>query len=97
MRSAFLLKAGLSKESFIATGIVIACVVDITRLSIYFTQLSTINISENLVLLITAVLAAFAGAFAGSKLLKKVTLNFIQWTVTIMIMLIAVGLGLGLL
>jgi hypothetical protein len=35
LRSLFLLKAGLSPEGYIATGVVIACLVDVTRLSVY--------------------------------------------------------------
>ncbi len=35
MRSAFLIRAGLSKEAFIATGVVIACLIDVSRLSVY--------------------------------------------------------------
>jgi uncharacterized protein len=48
-------------------------------------------------ILFIAALSAFAGAYLGSKLLKKVTLKFIQYTVGIMILVLAVGLGLGLL
>ncbi|WP_236937460.1 sulfite exporter TauE/SafE family protein [Flavobacterium columnare] len=33
LRSAFLIRAGLTKESFIATGVVIACLIDISRIS----------------------------------------------------------------
>jgi uncharacterized protein len=35
LRSVFLLKCGLTKEAFIATGVVIACLVDMTRLAVY--------------------------------------------------------------
>ncbi|HWR33576.1 MAG TPA: sulfite exporter TauE/SafE family protein, partial [Chitinophagaceae bacterium] len=35
LRSAFLLRLQLSKEQFIATGIAIACMIDISRLSVY--------------------------------------------------------------
>lgn len=97
LRSMFLMRCGLSKESFIATGILIACMVDITRLSVYFSRLSSINIQSNLTLLISAILSAFAGAYLGSKLLKKVTFSFVQYTVTIMIIILAIGLGCGLL
>ncbi|MGJ8664467.1 MAG: TSUP family transporter, partial [Marinicella sp.] len=34
-RSLFLLKAGLTKEQFIATGVMVAVMVDITRLTVY--------------------------------------------------------------
>lgn len=97
LRSMFLLRCGLSKEGFIATGIIIACAVDITRLSVYFTRISGINISENIPVLLIAIGAAFAGAFLGSKLLKKITLDVVQSVVTVMIILLALALGAGLL
>jgi len=97
LRSMFLLRCGLTKLSFIATGVLIACVVDITRLSVYFSRLSNISIEENKNVLIIAILSAFAGAFIGSKLLKKVTLAFVQKTVTVMIIILSIGLGTGLL
>lgn len=97
LRSAFLIRFGLTKEAFIATGILIACFIDVTRLSMYFSRLSSINVEENLVMLISAVLSAFLGAYLGSKLLKKVTLAFVQWVVSIMIFTLALCLGLGIL
>jgi uncharacterized membrane protein YfcA len=70
--SAFLIKSGLSKEAYIATGVVIASLVDFTRLnglcfSFYFGKPT-----RNLTLLISATLSAIAGAYFGKKLLKKV-------------------------
>src|SRR5690606_5756742 len=35
LRSAFLIHSGLSKEAFIASGVVIACMVDVARLAVY--------------------------------------------------------------
>jgi uncharacterized membrane protein YfcA len=96
IRSAFLVKSGLSKEAYIATGVVIACLVDFTRLSVYASRFTAANLHENLTLLISATLAAIAGALIGSKLLKKVTLRFIQLLVAIMLMVISVALGLGI-
>ena len=43
-RSAFLVKSGLSKNSFIATGVGIAVLVDITRLSVYGSTIFTTSI-----------------------------------------------------
>lgn len=96
LRSMFLLRCGLTKESFIATGVLIASVVDITRLSVYFNRLPDLNIEDNKVVLTIAVLSAFAGAFIGSKLLKKITMSFVQKTVTVMIIVLAIGLGTGI-
>lgn len=96
LRSAFLIRYGLEKEVFIATGIVIASIIDITRLGLYFTRMQSINIQENLPILITAILSAFLGAYFGRKLLKKVTLGFVQWTVAVMILILSVLLAMGL-
>ncbi len=95
MRSAFLLKCGLSKEAFIATGVVIACVVDLSRISTYgLTMMGEIK-SESL-LLATAVLSAFSGAFAARRLLRNVTMRTVRLIVTVLLLLIAIGLGMGI-
>jgi hypothetical protein len=95
-RSAFLIKSGLSKEAYIATGVIIASLVDVTRLSVYASRFTASNLNENLTLLLSATLAAIAGAFLGSKLLVKITLRFIQILVAIMLTTIAIALGAGL-
>ena len=96
LRSAFLIKVGLSKEVFVATTVVISCFVDFTRLSVYATNLKLSDLNTNATLIVVATLAAFQGAFLGNKLLKKVTLKFIQTTVAILLILMSLGLGLGL-
>lgn len=96
IRSAFLVKSGLSKEAYIATGVVIACLVDFTRLTVYASRFSPANLNENLTLLISATLSAIAGAYFGKKLLKKVTMRSIQLIVAVMLMIISVALGAGL-
>ncbi len=96
LRSAFLIKAGLSKESFIATGIVVSMFIDFTRLSVYASKITTYTLYENKVLLISATLCAIAGAYLGNQLLKKVTLKFLQVFVAFLLLLVAIGLGMGL-
>lgn len=96
LRSAFLIKTGLSKESFIATGVVIACIVDFSRLGVYMTKFSKSGLQDNLTLVMAATLSAFAGAFAGSKLLKKVTLSVVQTLVTVLLIALSLALGMGL-
>lgn len=96
LRSAFLIKAGLSKESYIATGVMIACVVDITRLSVYASNFVTSEIAQNLTVLIIATLAAIAGAILGNRLLKKVTISTVKYIVAIMLIFISFALGSGL-
>jgi uncharacterized protein len=96
IRSAFLIKSGLTKEAYIATGVVIACLVDFTRLSVYSIRFKAANLHEYLILIISATLAAITGAFVGNKLLKKITLRFIQILVTIMLFIISIALGAGI-
>jgi uncharacterized membrane protein YfcA len=86
----------LSKEAYIATGVVIACLVDFTRLSVYASRFAATDLHENFALLIAATLAALAGAFTGNKLLKKITLRLIQILVAVMLILISIALGSGL-
>lgn len=96
IRSAFLIKSGLTKEAYIATGVVIACLVDFTRLAVYSSGFKEADLGVHSTLLIAASLAAIAGAFIGNKLLTKITLRFIQVVVAIMLFLIAIALGAGI-
>lgn len=96
LRSAFLIKAGLSKEAFVATAVVVSTFVDFTRLSVYATRFSKSGLTENLTLVVCATLAGIAGAYIGNKLLKKVTLRFLQVTVAIMLIILSLALGTGI-
>jgi hypothetical protein len=96
LRSAFLVRAGLSKESFIATGVVVAALVDISRLGVYTRALIREHGQIDYVLLGGAVLAAFAGAAVGNQWLQQITMQGVRRIVTAMLLLVAVGLVAGL-
>lgn len=96
LRSAFLIKAGLSKEAFIGTAVVVSTFIDFTRLTVYASKFDFSNVSNNLTLLTCATLAAISGAFIGNKLLKKVTIKFLQVFVACMLIVISIALGAGL-
>jgi len=96
LRSAFLVRCGLTKESFIATGVVIACMVDISRISLYSIHFSLASINDNGLLLLSAVISAFTGSFIGKKLIRKVTMRAVQIIVSIMLFAIALCLGAGI-
>jgi uncharacterized protein len=96
LRSAFLVRSGLYKESYIATGAAVAILVDISRLSVYISSFSLINTRGNFVLLAAATIAGFLGALIGNIWLKKVTMGIMQTLVSIMLMVIAIALGMGL-
>jgi uncharacterized membrane protein YfcA len=97
LRSAFLIRAGLSKEAFIGTGVVVACLVDLSRLGVYIPTLLRQRAELDDTVLVAAVLAAFAGAVAGNRYLRKVTLRALQRLVALMLVLVASGLMIGLL
>lgn len=96
LRSAFLLRLSLTKESFIATGAVIACIIDLSRLGVYSTRLSQSGLLENVPLVVMATLSALAGAFFGSRLLSKVSMASVQIITTIILIILSIALGLGL-
>ena len=97
LRSAFLIKSDLSKEAFIGTGIVIACMVDFSRLTVYFKSFSESELDRNnLVLVIAATVSAFAGAYVGNRSLQIVALRTVQIIVSVMIFILAIALGLGI-
>ena len=96
LRSAFLINAGLSKEAFVATAVVVSTFVDFTRLSVYATRFTKAGVHQNITLLVAATLSAIAGAYLGNKLLKKVTMKFIQTLVAFMLIVVSLALGAGL-
>jgi len=96
LRSTFLIKLNLSKEAFIATGIAIACLIDVARLGVYFSKPEAMDIQNNYPILIIAILSAFAGAVLGRQLLKKVTIKFLQLSVSILIIVLGIGLAMGI-
>ena len=97
LRSMFLIKAGIGKEQFIATGVVLAVMVDVTRLLIYGWEASASSVNVDKLLVGIATAAAFAGAFIGSRLIGKLTIRTIQLIVSALLVVVALGLVTGLL
>jgi len=96
LRSAFLARSGLSKEAFIATGVVVACLIDLARLGVYSRSLLE-GPQLDYGLIVGAVLSAFAGAYLGNRFLKKMTMRGIQRIVAVLLFVVAVGLACGFL
>jgi uncharacterized protein len=97
LRSAFLVRANLSKEVFVGTGVVVSLLVDISRLALYFPAILANGPDIHYGLLSASVMAAFAGAWLGNRYLKKATMEGIQLVVAIMLFVVAVGLMAGVL
>jgi uncharacterized membrane protein YfcA len=98
LRSAFLLKAGLSKNAFVATGVVSAVLVDAIRLTVYGTGFLSVHLTKSQELIapiIVGTICAFAGAFVGKRFLQRVTLKAVRVTVAAAMLLIGIGLLAG--
>jgi len=96
-RSMFLIKAGLEKEAFVATGVVLAVMVDLSRMVIYGVGLSDQGDTIEWPLVIGASVSAFAGAYVGAKMLKKLTLRSVQLMVSALLIVVGAGLIIGVL
>lgn len=95
-RSIFLLKCNLSKEQFVATGVLIACMVDIVRLPIYRNIFITTKLENEISLLFFAVFSAFLGTYLANRYMQKITITSIRIIITILLFIISSGLIMGL-
>jgi hypothetical protein len=100
LRSAFLLKAGLTKEEFIGTGAVTSAMVDTARLLVYgvgfySAKLEGLN-GELGWLVLAATLAAFAGSVLSARWIKKITYRTVQWVVGSLLIALSLAMGAGL-
>ncbi len=100
LRSAFLVRAGLSKEGLVGTRVVLACVVDSIRLLVYGVGLPAaeahrLTDARTLWLALPACAAALLGTMAGARLLRSVTLEQVRLLVGVMLVVIAGLMGSG--
>jgi len=95
LRSIFLLRSGLGKEAFIATGTAIAVLVDLVRIPVYLGRMPDGLVGEQWPLLALTTLAAFLGAWWGKRMIPKVTFRAVQVVVGALLLTIAAGLLVG--
>ena len=101
LRSAFLIKSGLSKEEFIGTGVLCSVIVDSSRILVYgwavYTQKFAQAFSQNMSgIVIAASLTAFIGSYIGSKLTHKITFRMLQIIVGTMLLLLGFAIMIGI-
>ena len=99
-RSIFLLRTGLPAERFIATGVMIAILVDVSRLSTYaasFTATGFDPAGRQGLLVSVGTLSAFVGAYVATRSLDKLTIGAVRNAVAALMSLIGVALGAGVL
>lgn len=96
LRTAFLSRCGLSKEAFLGTGVVIACVVDVARIGVYAPALLAGRLAGHGLEVAVATGAAFLGVVLATRLLPKVTYRTIRLVVAVALVVLGLALGTGL-
>ena len=98
-RTIFLLRSGLPAERFIATGVMIAILVDLSRLTTYAASFTATGINpagrEGLLMLV-GTLSAFGGAYVATRHLDKITIGSVRYSVAALMLVIGAALGVGM-
>ena len=97
-RSIFLLKSGLDPAAFVATGVMIALLVDLSRIPVYAVGLSGSAgaFGKHVSLLAVATGCAFAGAALGVRLLRRTTIGVVRYVFAAALILIGLTMAIGL-
>lgn len=99
LRSIFLLRSGLSPERFIATGVMIAILIDLSRLGAYWAAFRAAGLhpaGREGLMVIVGTLAAALGAYVAARHAKTVTITGIRYGVAVLLMAIGAALVGGL-
>lgn len=99
LRSMFLLRFGLNPARFIATGVMIAVLIDLSRLPVYALMAggATADLDARQAVLVGwAMLCAFAGAWSAVRWLKRVTIGLVRGVVAAAMLVIGAALVAGL-
>ena len=99
-RSIFLLRSGLPAEQFIATGVMIAILVDLSRLTTYAASFTATRLEPSAregVLVLVGTVSAFAGAYVASRHLEKITIGTVRYSVAALMLVVGAAMAGGLL
>lgn len=99
IRTIFLLHSGLSAERLVATGAMIAILVDLSRLTTYaatFAAGAPDAAGRDTLLIVTGALAAFAGSYVATRRLEKTTIRTVRYAAALLMFAIGTALTAGL-
>lgn len=100
LRSIFLLRAGLAPDRFIATGVMVAVLVDLSRLSTYAASFQASGLppaGREALLMGVGTISAVTVTFFAARRIEKVTVASVRSTVAGLMLLIGAALVTGLL
>ncbi|NOT36776.1 MAG: sulfite exporter TauE/SafE family protein [Saprospiraceae bacterium] len=93
LRTLFIQKIINDKNTFIATGIVIACMVDIARIPIYLVNIKDVNLDY--IILSISLIAAMAGALIGKSKSKNISEHSFKKLIYYCLLAIGIMMTLG--
>lgn len=102
LRSAFLVKVGISTQAFVGTNAAIGFMVDMARIATYGVVFLAAGGGSGPIgadgwpLIVTGIVFAFAGVLAGKRTLHKVTMKTVQTLTGVLLLGIALALGAGI-
>lgn len=96
LRSAFLVRCGLDARAFIGTGVVVAVMVDITRLALYGHDIGFAALHGRWPPVLAGMAAAIAGVVLARRFLHKVSMASVRRLVAVMLVLIGLAMATGL-
>ena len=99
LRSVFLLRSELDAQRFIATGVMIAIMVDVSRIATYARSFSAGILdpaSREALLAAVGTIAAVAGALIATRYMDKLTISGVRFTVAILMALIGTAMVAGI-
>ena len=95
IRSAFFLGKNLPKETFIATGAAVACVVDFTRLAVYVQLFRSLGGSVPWPVIGAGIAGAAAGLWVGRKSLRHASVETFRRIIGVALLAFGLGLAAG--
>jgi hypothetical protein len=95
LRSVFLLRSGMEADRFIATGVMIAVLIDVSRMTSYAATMTVPSGRDALLVAAGATAALLVSAIAVRRI-EKVTIGVVRGTVAGMLLLIGAAFALGL-
>ena len=100
LRSMFLFKSGLDAAKYIATGTLIAILIDLSRLPTYAASFASDALplsGRSGALIAFGTVCAFVGAWLGARYMKKATIGVVRVIVVTLMLLIGTSLITGVL
>lgn len=96
LRTTFLAGMGLSKHAFVGTGVIIACLVDFARISVYLPGLRASLLEVDLLMMCMALVSAFTGAVIGKRVLGKMELKWLMNLVALLLVVFGILMMTGM-